>query len=243
MIARSRGADAHRGAGRGLAVGGRAVRRRVSRDRVRRSALPARRGARQRAAVSPPAGGLAPVRRPAGKRLGRSRAGVRANDLRRGNADRRARRPGRRGGLRDRPDLLVGRPDRDPDRHGGSRSRPFDARRRSRSAGRDRVLPRAAPARRTRHAETAAALYADHRPHAQTAFWRERSAPEPQAPPRAPSTAIAELLRARVALAAGAAVRDTPCLVSDRIELQCASARQRTGARGCSSGQWPCSSR
>ena len=72
-----------------------------------------------------------------------------------------------------------------------------------------------------RHAATAAGLYAEHRPSADAPFWRARSAaaaPSPGWP--AVTTAINELLRARVGLPAEAALRDTPCLVGDVIELR-----------------------
>ncbi len=72
-----------------------------------------------------------------------------------------------------------------------------------------------------RHAATAAALYAEHRPYAPAAFWRARSAGAQPAPARrASATAIAELLGERVSLAPGADLRETPCLVGDRIELR-----------------------
>ncbi len=72
-----------------------------------------------------------------------------------------------------------------------------------------------------RHAATAAALYAEHRPHADAAFWRRRSAGIAPVPPPSPSTApLADLLPRRVRLAPGAAVLDTPCLVGDRIEVR-----------------------
>lgn len=77
-----------------------------------------------------------------------------------------------------------------------------------------------------RHATTAAGLYAEHRPHAHEAFWRSRSAAV-RPPARTATTlmtrpatapALADLLAARVRLPAGAALRDTPCVVGDRIE-------------------------
>ncbi|MGH8965511.1 MAG: NAD(P)/FAD-dependent oxidoreductase, partial [Actinomycetes bacterium] len=70
-----------------------------------------------------------------------------------------------------------------------------------------------------RHAATAAARYAEHRLHADAAFWRRRSAGTAPVPsPRI--AALADLLPLRVRLAPGAAVLDTPCLIGDRIELR-----------------------
>ena len=69
-----------------------------------------------------------------------------------------------------------------------------------------------------RHATTAAVIYAEHRAHAGASFWRLRgcAAPAPEPAPAAPS--LVDLLPRRVRLTATAALRDTPCLVDDRIE-------------------------
>jgi flavin-dependent dehydrogenase len=72
-----------------------------------------------------------------------------------------------------------------------------------------------------RHAATAASLYAEHRPHEHAPFWRRRSAAASPAPSRVPAPgALADLLEVPVRLASGAALRDTPCLVEDRVELR-----------------------
>jgi flavin-dependent dehydrogenase len=72
-----------------------------------------------------------------------------------------------------------------------------------------------------RHAATAAGLYAEHRPHADTTFWRRRSAGAPAVPMPSPRAApLADLLPLRVRLSPAAALLDTPCLVGDRIELR-----------------------
>jgi flavin-dependent dehydrogenase len=72
-----------------------------------------------------------------------------------------------------------------------------------------------------RHAATAASLYAEHRPHEHAPFWRRRSAAAPPARSRvAVAGPLADLLELPVRLAAGAALRDTPCLVHDRVELR-----------------------
>ncbi|MGH3962526.1 MAG: flavin-dependent monooxygenase QhpG [Pseudonocardiaceae bacterium] len=71
------------------------------------------------------------------------------------------------------------------------------------------------------HAATAAGLYAEHRPHADAVFWRRRSAGAPPVPAPSPRIApLADLLPLRVRLPAAAALRDTPCLVGDCIELR-----------------------
>jgi hypothetical protein len=70
-----------------------------------------------------------------------------------------------------------------------------------------------------RHAATAAGLYAEHQPHADAPFWRRRSAGAPPVPSPGPrAVPLADLLPLRVRLPATAALRDTPCLVGDRIE-------------------------
>lgn len=79
-----------------------------------------------------------------------------------------------------------------------------------------------------RHAATAASIYAEHRSHGDAEFWLRRAggaagdAGSPHAAranaPEAPS--LARLLPGRVRLAPAAALRDTPCLVGDRIELR-----------------------
>lgn len=72
-----------------------------------------------------------------------------------------------------------------------------------------------------RHAATAAALYAEHKTHADGTFWRRRSAvarsPTPQRTPAAP---LAELLLQPARLVRDAALRCVPCLVADRVELR-----------------------
>jgi flavin-dependent dehydrogenase len=71
-----------------------------------------------------------------------------------------------------------------------------------------------------RHATTAAGLYAEHRPHSDAPFWRRRSAGAPPTPSPGPRAApLADLLPLQVRLPATAALRDTPCLIGDRIEL------------------------
>ena len=73
----------------------------------------------------------------------------------------------------------------------------------------------------SRHAATAAGLYAEHLPHADAAFWCRRSAGAPPAPSPGPRIApLADLLPLRVRLSPAAALLDTPCLVGDRIELR-----------------------
>ncbi len=79
-----------------------------------------------------------------------------------------------------------------------------------------------------RHAATAAAIYAEHEAHGDREFWRrraaeasDRSTPAAAALPRAPHrplTSLADLLPQRVGLSSTATVRDTPCVVGDRIE-------------------------
>ena len=72
-----------------------------------------------------------------------------------------------------------------------------------------------------RHAATAAGLYAEHRPHADAVFWRRRGAGAPPIPSPSPRIApLADLLPLRVRLPAAASLRDTPCLVGNRIELR-----------------------
>lgn len=72
-----------------------------------------------------------------------------------------------------------------------------------------------------RHAATAASLYAEQRPHEEAPFWRRRSAAAPPTPPRPPAPRpLADLLDLPVRLASGATLRDTPCLVEDRVELR-----------------------
>jgi flavin-dependent dehydrogenase len=78
-----------------------------------------------------------------------------------------------------------------------------------------------------RHAATAAALYAEHRTHADADFWRRRSAAPASRPTPVPAAGLAELLVRRVRLPAGARLADTPCLVGDRIELRRALAGPR----------------
>ncbi|MEA2139315.1 MAG: hypothetical protein QOG56_2465 [Solirubrobacteraceae bacterium] len=72
------------------------------------------------------------------------------------------------------------------------------------------------------HAATAARLYAEHEPHADAAFWRRRSAAHaPAPPPRArPAAQLPELRARRVRLAAGAQLRETACVIGDRVEMR-----------------------
>jgi flavin-dependent dehydrogenase len=81
-----------------------------------------------------------------------------------------------------------------------------------------------------RHAATAASIYAEQRSHADAEFWRRRAAghvghagtPHPARAnaPAPDARSLAGLLPRRVQLAPAAALRDTPCLVGDRIELR-----------------------
>jgi hypothetical protein len=72
-----------------------------------------------------------------------------------------------------------------------------------------------------RHRATAASLYAEHRTHAQEPFWQRRSAAPPPVPERfAVTTPLAELLARPVGLHADAALRDTPCVVGDHVEVR-----------------------
>jgi hypothetical protein len=57
-----------------------------------------------------------------------------------------------------------------------------------------------------RHAATAATIYSEHRAHADAPFWRSRS-----------GGALTDLLGLPVRLADSAALRDTPCVVEDRV--------------------------
>ena len=62
------------------------------------------------------------------------------------------------------------------------------------------------------------AVYSEHRAYRDAPFWRLRSAgapPTADAPAGAP---LADLLPQPVRLAVGAALRDTPCLVDDRVQ-------------------------
>ncbi|MDQ3678812.1 MAG: hypothetical protein M3401_18780, partial [Actinomycetota bacterium] len=72
-----------------------------------------------------------------------------------------------------------------------------------------------------RHAATAASLYAEHRAHAHESFWQRRSAAPPPVPEPGPvTTPLADLLARRVRLHADAALRDTPCVVADHVEVR-----------------------
>lgn len=72
-----------------------------------------------------------------------------------------------------------------------------------------------------RHAATAAGLYAEHQPHADTVFWRRRSSEISPVPSPGPTVApLADLLPLRVQLPPAAALLDVPCLVGDRIEFR-----------------------
>ena len=72
-----------------------------------------------------------------------------------------------------------------------------------------------------RHAATAASLYAEHRGHAHESFWQLRRAAPPPVPERVPvTTPLADLLARPVRLHADAALRDTPCVVGDHVEVR-----------------------
>lgn len=76
-----------------------------------------------------------------------------------------------------------------------------------------------------RHAATAAGWYAEHRVHADAVFWHRRRAGVRAGVRAAPSPnpggiPLADLLPLRVRLPPAAAIRDTPCLLGDRIELR-----------------------
>jgi flavin-dependent dehydrogenase len=71
-----------------------------------------------------------------------------------------------------------------------------------------------------RHAATAAGLYAEHRWHADAAFWRRRAGTPPAPSPRPAVPPLVHLLPCRVRLPPEATILDTPCLLGDRVELR-----------------------
>jgi hypothetical protein len=69
------------------------------------------------------------------------------------------------------------------------------------------------------HARTASALYAEHRRHADGAFWQRRAA-APVARPRPEAPALPDLLPRRTRLTTAATVRPTACLIGETIGLR-----------------------
>ena len=151
---------------------------------------------------------------------GRAGARVRCHDVRGRECDRRDEPARRRGGVRDRPAVLVGRSDGDPDGLGRGCGGAHDPRARRRPVRGDGVLRgHGAPRGRAPRGDGGVPVRRAPAPRERTVLaapQRGRRASHAQTAP-AP-TAVADLLALPARLPDDATLRPTPVLVGDRVE-------------------------